>query len=196
MSDRDDDLLRAWRGLAGERGPTAIDPDEVVARAHRDASRERREWLVTGGATAFAIAVFMGLVAWKRTWIYGALAAFVLPVLVLLFAGSTFAHAAERRALSASIAEHTFAAVRRNRARVRLARASLGALGVLAAGFFAWLPFLAIDSERLTREPWRLAVGVAAALLVFGGAFVASARVVRTAREELERWEAVARSLE
>lgn len=78
-------------------------------------------------------------------------------------------------------------------ASVRIATLSLGALVVLCAAFWAWLPFwvLRVGLDR----PARMLIGVAAATLIFAFAFVRAVRTLRDARTELARWRAIATSL-
>lgn len=174
----------------------ALDPTPILERAASDARKTRREWAAAVASTTFAIANFLGLVAWRRTAIVAALAAFVLPVLVALFGYFVYTQASQRRVVGAAIADHVTAAVRRNRARYQFARASLLTLAVLTVGFWIWLPFFLLGSaDKLAAQPWRIAIAVVAALTIFGLGFWRATRVVRSAREELESWRAVAASL-
>jgi len=182
---------------AGPPGPeAALDPAPILERAAADARKTRREWAAQVAGTVFAIANFLGLVAWRRTAIVAAIAAFVLPVLVSLFGYFVYTQASLGKVAGAAIADHVAAAVRRNRARYRVAQASLLTLVILTVGFWIWLPFFLLGSaDKLAAQPWRLAVAVVTALAVFGLGFWRTTRVVRRAREDLESWRAVAASL-
>lgn len=173
-----------------------LDPTPILERATSDARKTRHEWVAQIGGTTFAIANFLGLVAWRRTAMVAAIAAFVLPVLVALFGYFVYTQASQRRVAGEAIADHVAAAVRRNRARYQVARASLLTLAILTVGFWIWLPFFLLGSaDKLAAQPWRIAIAVVAALTIFGLGFWRATRVVRSARQELESWRAVAASL-
>lgn len=195
--DETPDDLAEWakdfRGAPMEaRAPS---PDEILARAARDARKERLDWATQIGGTLLAAVVFLGLVVRTRSALQAGLAAVVLPVLFGLFAlfvyeRTTASHGGD------SVTDHVARAVRRNRARHRLARASLAALAFLATAFWLWLPlFVLSKSERFASEPWRLAIAVVVSLLVFGLGFWRAAVKVRQSRAELQRWLAVEASL-
>lgn len=186
-----------FRATGDVQAPSAAD---VLARARRDARRERVDWATQIGGTLFAVLVFLGLVARTRSPLQAALAAIVLPVLFGLFAlfvvDRSLTSAGRGGSGGDSVAEHVARAVRRNRARHRLARVSLVALAFLATAFWVWMPlFVLSKSERFDRDPWRLAVGVVVSLLVFGLGFWRAAVNVRKARTELQSWRAVEGSL-
>jgi hypothetical protein len=199
-NEHDDDEPADLEEWAKDFRATSVDAgapsaDEIVARAQRDARRERIDWATQIGGTLLAFFVFLGLVARTRSALQAGLAAVVLPVLLGLFA--LFVHDRTRAGGGGdSVADHVARAVRRNHARHRLARASLAALALLATAFWIWMPFFVLSkSERFAAEPWRLAVGIVASLVVFGLGFWRSAINVRKAKAELRSWQDVQGSL-
>lgn len=199
LEPEDETPVEIARWAADFRAPgpeVALDPAPILERAAADARKTRREWAAQIAGTVFAIANFLGLVAWRRTAIVAAIAAFVLPVLVSLFGYFVYTQASLGKVAGAAIADHVAAAVRRNRARYRVAQASLLTLVILTVGFWIWLPFFLLGSaDKLAAQPWRLAIAVVTALAIFGLGFWRTTRIVRRAREELESWRAVAASL-
>jgi hypothetical protein len=197
-AEPEDDLTewsRDFRATTGGVQPPS--PEPILERAARDARRERLEWVVQIGGTAFAVATFVGLVVITRSPLITGFAAFVLPVLFALFAWFVVLRVRLGGRVGSSLADHVAAATRRNRARHQFARANLATLVLLATGFWVWLPlFVLSKSDRFAAEPWRLGIAVTVSLLVFGLGLWRASVVVKRARAELESWRSVGASLQ
>lgn len=193
MTDERDELsLWADDFRAEPAAAVPLSVEAIMAQAARGARRERLMWLEQIGGTAFAVAVFLGLVVRTRSLLLAALSAVVLPTLLALFAFFVHEQLALRGRALTAVRHHAELVVRRRRADVRLQRASQAVLGLLAASFWVWFPFFVFSRvERFAAEPWRLAVGATVSLVVFVGAFWLLRRRLRKARAELRRWEGV-----
>ncbi|MBX3219457.1 MAG: hypothetical protein KF795_02990 [Labilithrix sp.] len=184
-----------FRATAG--GLDEASSESIVARAEGDARKERWEWATQIGGLAFAAAVFLGLVVRMRSPLFTGFAAFVLPTLFALFSFFVYLRVGVSKNRGTSVADHVAAAMQRNRARHRVARAGLASLALLTTGFWVWLPiFVSSKSEKFAAEPWRLGVSVTAAIVVFGLAFYRCARLVKQTRSALESWRVVLASFE
>jgi uncharacterized membrane protein YvlD (DUF360 family) len=190
MTNEHEDLVDLARWAEDFRGdaPPTLSPAAVLEQARRDARRERILWAEQSVGTLFAVAIFLTLVVRTRSPLLTGLSAVVVPTLVFLSGYFVYVRGAVARSLARSVREHAALAVRRRRADVRIARASLVAQVFLAIVFWAWFPVFALsNAERFGREPWRLVIGAGTSLVIFGVSLVFLVRRARRARAELEQ---------
>lgn len=174
--------------------PTA---DEILAQSRRDHRRRIVDWAAQIVGNAFAALVFAWVVVFTRSALFAGFAAFVLPVLFGLSGYFVYLRLDESRVPTTTVREHVERAVRQRRMGHRFMNASVWALAVLAIGFWIWVPFVWLSRwERIAAEPSRLVIAVTAAIATFSVAFVWVVRQRRKAREELEKWNAIASALD
>ena len=205
-SEQDKDMeLSSWeedfksdatvRGQPAE--PPPLSAEAVLLEAARGSRADKLAWASQIGGLLFAVVVFLGLVVRTRSVLQAALAAVVLPTLLVLF--GLFVHVRQSVGTNAdeSVASFVDLTTRRREGDLRLLRGNRIGLIVLAAAFWVWFPIFVVSrADRFGAEPWRLAVGALSSLLVFGGAWWNVGRRVRRAEEELANWKKVSATFE
>ena len=195
---KDDPELASWAAdFRSERGP-AIAVDEIFAQVRRDTWRARVEWTVQIAALLFSVGVYLWLVVRMHSAVQTVLSAIVVPTLIATFCAFAYLRWSDRRGgdPSGAVASHVAALLARRRTSLRIVRINGGVLAFLALVFWVWLPFFVhAHAERYAAEPWRLAIGAGAALVIFGFAAWRLAQVAKNTRAELARWEKVEKSL-
>lgn len=178
-------------GAGGGGGLPGV--EEILAEGRRDDRRRLVDWVGQIAGNAFAAVVFGWVVIFTRSALFAGFAAFVLPVLFGLSGYFVYLRLDETRGVATSVRDHVERAVRQRRIRHRFMRASVWALAVLALGFWVWVPFVWLSRwERIATEPSRLVIAVSAAIVTFVASFAFVVRQRRKAREELEKWQAIA----
>ncbi len=194
---KDDPELARWaedfRAADGEPRPS---PDAILADAAKERGRTRLEWASQIGGTAFAVLVFLTLVARTRSPLFAGLAAVVLPTLVASFGVFVHLRLGAARTTASSLLEHAAAALGRAQARRRMARVSRAVLAFLTIAYWVWFPiFVLSNADRFRAQPWRLLVGGSLALVVFTASFWYVGRTVRRAEGDVARWKRIKASL-
>ncbi len=166
--------------------------DEIIAQARRDARREWIAWTLQIGGTLFVIAAFLALIAQTRSAMFAALSAIVLPAFLVSFGCFVYFRPSRWSSEGSSVTAHVALAVRRRSRDHRMMRVSRAVFGFLVAAHWVWYPlFLVSRIEKFAAEPWRIVVGTAAAVLVFGVAWWFVTRTARTTAVELAKWKQI-----